>query len=416
MNGQGPRFGSLRAAPPADTVARGQSALRPARDTILSPRSPERPPAAAAPRAASMIFAAALMVATASLAAGLIRRATIYQLGGAEPFRFAGVVMPILAGVLALLVLSGHRIARSRALASLAVAAVLCMALVAHAGPGLSALLVTVASAIAFVALAIGLDWIGLGGAPGAARASLLVAAAQIGTILGEALAQNNGPPPLGFSVALIALVGPIALAAGYRRSETDPRPSLAATQALLGNYALLGLLAAAIAATAAAQLLGIALPFLALGDENAGFARGVMIAGTLIALLAGGFLADRFARDARGYAVWFAATLTLAGLATLWSGRLGLVAAGHAILLARLLPFAGIGAALALVMRLAPPPARLGGLIAFLAARAIGLAIVAPIIARGDSSLAYDAVGYGAFGLLLAAAAVYATMPKRNR
>jgi hypothetical protein len=178
----------------------------------------------------------------------------------------------------------------------------------------------------------------------------------------------------------------------------------------------MLGLIAAGLAAAAAIQLLGASLPATATGDETIPWIATMTLLTALIALIAGALLADRFAKDQRGYARWFAATLALAGLVAFYATRLELAAAGHAILLARVLPFAGIGAALALIYRLTPPPARLGALIAFLAARAIGAALAARMTAGDDPEMAFHAIGYGAFGLLLAAAAVAVTMPRLAR
>jgi hypothetical protein len=415
VSGRGSRF-SFRAAPSVTGVPRRRPRLRAARDTIFAQRGPRRENSdhASAGRAVTLPLAGVLVAVTA-LAAAFIRSFAMYGLIGLDMVRYNAIAMPLIAGVLTMLFFASRRVARGRALTILAAISALCPILAGSGGYSIVGLIMLISGAIAFAAVPIALDWIALQGSPSAARAAVLLAAAQLGTVIGNAPSLTAAPPPPAMSLMLILPVILCGLAARLRpTAEPDARPSFAATQTVLGNYAILGLIAAAVTATAGILILGASLP--AISDEGAILSGGTMQLAVIVLLIGGGLLADRFAEDARGYARWFVATLAIAGFAALCALRLEVPAAAQAILLARMLPFAGIGAALALILRIAPPPARLGALLAFFAARAVGAAIVAPALARGDPATEVHAIGYGALGLLVAAAAVAASMPRRGR
>jgi hypothetical protein len=362
------------ARPPAPkerpfALSRSQS-LRPARDTILSQRA-ARPAAAQksdpATQSTAQLAAATALVAATSFTVVLARHVIELASLDSRALRTAVALVPLVVGILAVLIVGGRGIDRGRALATAAVVATLCPLFAYVAGIGVGLAMIT-AAAMAFIAVPLALDWIGSRGLTGAAPAGLIAAASQLGPLFGNQL-PSDLPLPVG-AIGLLILVIPAAVIAVRLRRKGDAIPH-SATWPPLVEPAMAGLLVASILAAAAGTAMLQTFALVGTTAEADSHARVYV----LMAVLIGGALADQRERDARGYAVWLAGLFGLAALALglFVSERLDFDKAEYALNAARILTVAGFGPALAILFRLAPPSARLGGMTAYLVVRVLG-------------------------------------------
>lgn len=412
-----------RAAAPERGLRSASRRLRPAMDTILSrPQAPAQPSRGSAGPGRRLPLAAALLVAT-SLVSALQSRVLLIEGPEIGPGRFWMIAAPLIAGLAAVIAIAARNVDRGRALAAITIVALLCPLLAVSGGSsGSIGLTVLLASAIAFAALPIALDWIASAGALTALAGGVLAAAPTVGAILGYLLpgALPSEPVSPGWSIALLILLVPVCAAAARlgHRPGSGVRPNLAvAAGQLTGNRALLGLMSAVLVAAFSGQLLiGLFQAMEIAGDASRDLVPFSQIGGP-IAMVLGGLLADRRGQGQRGYAVWVTSMFGLSGLAVLASQSSGEMPLGASLMLAHWLSSASIGAALALTVRLVPAAARLAALVIFGALRFLGAFALAPLLqARLVEGGPASVSSLGATGLIVAAAIITATQPTFQR